>query len=674
MLTRLMRALTVCALPMLLLLAVSSPAAALIEGPPEFTWTLDGAGRARFDACGSNGGTTGRLIEYKWVIFQFVPPSDETKIEEQVLHRTGSSPDLCDAFSYTFPATGRYRVVLDIQHDTGERQWIAHTLEVVLAQADLAVSVTDGADPVVEGHGGVTYTIVLTNNGPDAATGVELGAIVSPAGGADWSLSSGGGMVCGVGSGLSCDAPSLAAGASFQVRVHAALGEPGTLSLSAHASSDVADPDASNDSAVERTTVRAREADLAVSVTDGADPVVEGRPVTHTVTLTNNGPDAATGVVLGGTVSPPTDVTWSVSQPGGMACSEGSGWRCEEAAIAPGETREVRITARRTDPGEIRVSAHASSDVADPDASNDSAVERTTVIVDDQVPPDVVGIPGREPDSNGWYARAVMIDWRATDPDPSSGAPDDPPDTRAETEGRDIEYTSERSCDPAGNCARGSLTLSIDATDPRVTCASERPVFRLAEEATTISADVSDDLSGAVEKHLSAPADTSRVGVGTVEFTGSDEAGNRTTVGCEFVVRYVFEGFLPPLHGGRIPNIAKAGQTIPLSWRLTDASGAPVTDLTKATVTAEQVTCPRPDGEDPRTSRKAARSRTQRDRSRTQRERSRPEHERSRLHHIGGGFYLLTWKTDREYARTCQRMRLDLGEGVVHTALIRFIR
>lgn len=550
MLTRLMRALTVCALPMLLLLAVSSPAAALIEGPPEFTWTLDGAGRARFDACGSNGGTTGRLIEYKWVIFQFVPPSDETKIEEQVLHRTGSSPDLCDAFSYTFPATGRYRVVLDIQHDTGERQWIAHTLEVVLAQADLAVSVTDGADPVVEGHGGVTYTIVLTNNGPDAATGVELGAIVSPAGGADWSLSSGGGMVCGVGSGLSCDAPSLAAGASFQVRVHAALGEPGTLSLS----------------------------------------------------------------------------------------------------------------------------AHASSDVADPDASNDSAVERTTVIVDDQVPPDVVGIPGREPDSNGWYARAVMIDWRATDPDPSSGAPDDPPDTRAETEGRDIEYTSERSCDPAGNCARGSLTLSIDATDPRVTCASERPVFRLAEEATTISADVSDDLSGAVEKHLSAPADTSRVGVGTVEFTGSDEAGNRTTVGCEFVVRYVFEGFLPPLHGGRIPNIAKAGQTIPLSWRLTDASGAPVTDLTKATVTAEQVTCPRPDGEDPRTSRKAARSRTQRDRSRTQRERSRPEHERSRLHHIGGGFYLLTWKTDREYARTCQRMRLDLGEGVVHTALIRFIR
>ena len=84
----------------------------------------------------------------------------------------------------------------------------------------------------------------------------------------------------------------------------------------------------------------------------------------------------------------------------------------------------------------------------------------------DVTAPNVVGTPDRGA-QNGWYDGNVTITWAASDPEPSSGAPTTPPPTLAEQEGTHT-YTSQPSCDPAGNCATGTLSLSIDKTDPTI--------------------------------------------------------------------------------------------------------------------------------------------------------------------------------------------------------------
>jgi len=90
------------------------------------------------------------------------------------------------------------------------------------------------------------------------------------------------------------------------------------------------------------------------------------------------------------------------------------------------------------------------------------------VLVDDQ-PPVVTGSPDRAPNRNGWYKAPVTITWASVDPAPSSGTPTTPSPTTLSTEGASQTVTSGKSCDPAGNCATGSVTgLNLDMTPPSV--------------------------------------------------------------------------------------------------------------------------------------------------------------------------------------------------------------
>ena len=71
-------------------------------------------------------------------------------------------------------------------------------------------------------------------------------------------------------------------------------------------------------------------ADLQVLKTDSPDPVLVGNNVLYTVTVENNGPDDATGVILTDTL--PADVTFVSSTPG-PADVYRSGWH---AHVRPG--------------------------------------------------------------------------------------------------------------------------------------------------------------------------------------------------------------------------------------------------------------------------------------------------------------------------------------------------
>lgn len=89
--------------------------------------------------------------------------------------------------------------------------------------------------------------------------------------------------------------------------------------------------------------------------------------------------------------------------------------------------------------------------------------------VADTTPPLVSGTAATAPNSDGWYQANITVQWTATDPEPSSGQPANPPDTVASTEGKDVLFTSAPACDGNANCTTGTIKLSIDKTAPVVT-------------------------------------------------------------------------------------------------------------------------------------------------------------------------------------------------------------
>jgi Tol biopolymer transport system component len=152
----------------------------------------------------------------------------------------------------------------------------------------------------------------------------------------------------------------------------------------------------------------------------------------------------------------------------------------------------------------------------------------------DTTPPVVTGVADRPPDANGWYSSPVTIHWSAVDPD-DPGLPA-PPDTLASTEGADVSYTSGQACDPAGNCATGSFSVSLDETEPFHSCAAPDAVWHASD--VTFACSAGDNLSGlAIGSDASFSLSTS-VAPGTETANAStdthqvcDVAGNCTTAG-----------------------------------------------------------------------------------------------------------------------------------------------
>ena len=116
-----------------------------------------------------------------------------------------------------------------------------------------------------------------------------------------------------------------------------------------------------------------------------------------------------------------------------------------------------------------------------------------------------------------------------------------------------------------------------------VTC-SATPIYTIAgDHATDVTATVTDGLSGPVAVLLSADAsaaDVATAGAGSKTLTGQDLAGRQTTTECPFVVQYAFQGFLQPIPQATM----KRGATLPVRFRLGDASGATIADPDAAAV------------------------------------------------------------------------------------------
>ena len=253
----------------------------------------------------------------------------------------------------------------------------------VIQQADLAISKVAVPDPVVAGAN-LTYTVGVTNNGPNAARSVTVTDTL-PVGLTFVSCSATGGGVCGgTGNNRTVTFASLAAGASATITIEATVGvatlHGATLSNTASSTSTTFDPNSANNSATASAAV-INQADLAVTKTASAGAVQVGTNVTYVVAVANRGPNSALNVRL--TDALPAGLTFvSNSGASGWTCinpATGSGGTitCSISTLASGGTATFTIVANVScgvaHGSVIANAANLSSSTVEPDPSNNAS-------------------------------------------------------------------------------------------------------------------------------------------------------------------------------------------------------------------------------------------------------------------------------------------------------------
>ena len=212
----------------------------------------------------------------------------------------------------------------------------------------------------------ITYTVTLSNAGPDAATNVQvadllpsgLGFVSATPSQGTYSSSSG---LWNVG--------SVANNGSATLQIQAKVNSPDAqLNTATISQADQFDPDMANDSAAALETPQ--QADLAVLKSVSNPTPNFGDTLTYTISTTNNGPDAATNVVLSDVL--PAAVSYqSSSATAGTYDPATSDWTV--GTVANGATETLTIVAIVTSPNpQANTATIAQSDQFDPNQGNDS--------------------------------------------------------------------------------------------------------------------------------------------------------------------------------------------------------------------------------------------------------------------------------------------------------------
>lgn len=242
--------------------------------------------------------------------------------------------------------------------------------------ADLSVALSGAPDAVL--HGATfTYTIVVTNDGPAPASGVEVSDPL-PASVSFLSATPTQGTCVG-GQVVTCVLGSLAAGDSSSVDVEVITTAAATVVNAASVSAVEPDPNPANNSD-SATTEILPVADLSITGTDAPDPVLAGGTLVYTLRVRNAGPDDATGIEFTDVLSP--EVAFVAGETGqGPGCTDSGGVvHCALGMLSPGSSADVVIEVRPLREGVVTNVAGVAALEFDPDPSNDVAEMDTTVL------------------------------------------------------------------------------------------------------------------------------------------------------------------------------------------------------------------------------------------------------------------------------------------------------
>ncbi|GAA4810754.1 hypothetical protein GCM10011365_14000 [Marinicella pacifica] len=224
------------------------------------------------------------------------------------------------------------------------------------ASADVAVTKTlDTAGPYSNGQS-IQYTLVVSNNGPDTATNVQVTDTPT-----NLTINTVSSINC---SAFPCTIPSLANGGSETITVTATINSAGAFDNSTTVNANEPDPDPSNntDNTGNGGTAGA-SADVAVTKTlDTAGPYSNGQSIQYTLVVSNNGPDTATNVQVTDT---PTNLTINM-----VTSTNCSAFPCTIPSLANGGSETITVTATINSAGAFDNATNVSADETDPDPSN----------------------------------------------------------------------------------------------------------------------------------------------------------------------------------------------------------------------------------------------------------------------------------------------------------------
>jgi len=253
----------------------------------------------------------------------------------------------------------------------------------VNAAADLAITKTLDTSPLVAGEP-ATFTVTVTNNGPQTATGVSVTDAV-PAGFTVTQVTPSQGTCT---TAIDCTIGSLAVGESSTVTVTGTVSasmNPGeALTNTASVSGALTDPNPANNTATASGTLTA-EADVSVVKTFAPASPVAGQNVTYTLTVHNDGPSEARDVRVTDPLDPATTFVSATSQQGSCSMA-GQTLGCVVGTVAPGATTTITVTVALASGANavVQNSASVTSSTPDPDPSNnvDSTSFNPTIIAD----------------------------------------------------------------------------------------------------------------------------------------------------------------------------------------------------------------------------------------------------------------------------------------------------
>jgi uncharacterized repeat protein (TIGR01451 family) len=257
---------------------------------------------------------------------------------------SGSSCQVTETMApdgYTLPPVGERTVTVLI----GANHQTTYTFADTAIPTDLTLTKTADA-PTVNAGQAIGYTITISNaTGAATAHGVTINDTLPVGDGIVWTITPAV-TGCSIASGkLTCSFGDLAGGASRSVH----LSSPTTVAscaayqnLASVASTNGDAPDASA-----TTTVLCPGLNLLKT----ADNLLvnAGSPIGFTVTVTNTGTGAASGVVISDPLPTGTGIVWSINPPvTGCAITGGNQLTCTFATLAAAATQTVHVVSPTT--------------------------------------------------------------------------------------------------------------------------------------------------------------------------------------------------------------------------------------------------------------------------------------------------------------------------------------
>ena len=381
---------------------------------------------------------------------------------------------------------------------------------VVAGSADLSVTNAASPVPVIAGNN-ITYTQVVTNAGPSAATGASFTEVTPPNTTffslpipSGWSCST---PILGSAGTITCNNPTFATGsATFTLKVLVAAATPAGTAINdtATVSSSVTDPNSANNSATAADVVAlATQADLVTTNTAVPTTVASGGNVTYTQTVTNNGPAAATTVTFTQTTPPNTNFQ-SMTPPAGWTCTSLTAGTAGTITCTDGSNLALNASATFTLVLQVNAGTASGTNIAEtvtasatnivPNLTSNSAT--ATVVVANANSADMAIVKTASPSPTVADGDLLTYTLTVTNNGPATATNVTVMDPLPPNVSNPVLSTSQGTCSAAEamvTCLLGSMTSGATATITIVVLAGAPGV---ALNTATVSADQSDPNSG----------------------------------------------------------------------------------------------------------------------------------------------------------------------------------